>query len=1093
MSPPSLDHLEELRSRREAIRSCIAAAGGALAWFAEHFSQTGGIPLNAWHRSNRPSGREARTLGLAFDLWHAILRAERTLRLAPAPLPSRLTDAAKCVHDKLVELTHLGSGEELAVYARRLVSDEIYGTCNALSAAAVLRAEVFPERFKATPSYLAGHIMVAELRLARESAHGYRMGVGDPLPRMAVVSQSVHSLMLYVQHLRDRSQLFRRIQDEIENLEKLKAAAAGIPGKDKACSETLWNGHLRLAMARLGSACDECASLLLATRPFFQAWCNRLEANAHRGGAEIRWEDLEQTLRDAQAEARKPAEADPAEQQLAARDIAGRFCSDLAAAYAAAHQAVEHVLGDAGPTEYTALRAALTPLRDGLAKLEKIVLGGSPRGEYPSLADAAHFQFVEDLVARLSDQHGNLYSLTDFARDEVRKDVADGLRVVNQTYSLGVDTCDAETATAEKLAACVSATYCALAASPAGATVRRWWKRRAECYALRHGTAAGDGEEWIILRHRSFEAIVALRDALAAANTLTDAAEAFRDAADAEKQVADDVSALVKRLTNWCSLLGHQLLLAGRGGAAGVGDPHDLAAALWIAERLGEPWNERLEEEALALIQEMQRPDGSFGPAAPLYQNRGFAFYLPTASTIAVLARFATGGTRAPNTPALRARLQRWAPVLIRGAGFLTDSMVGRGRDAHAGAEDEGLAGWHTDRHPEAERIDCLATTEAVTALCRLDDALKWLINLEAAAEFKVEWPEPRWATAHATDLERGKEQLLLRVAQLIGWHRAQNDSYKAPPQRGARYHDEVVAHYAFVLYGPPGTGKTHFQSILAGELGWPLVTLTIGDFLHDGEDRLGRRTVDVFRRLAFLCNACIVFDEFDEMVADRGEKDVPRLPLLTAAILPLLATLREQARANGCIVTFTTNYLENIDRAAIRGGRVDESLLLMYPDYHSRVLLGLMQHDRPNAGCEWEPLRRAARQTAMCAYSDVAEYLKREMSGTSAATIPPKPAIDERYYDLGKADDRQMDTLRKLWKSIGPADVRTEWLGEHEREGWRKLADLFAGDAQDAKDATAKTDAVIPALAIAPADPLAGAAPEGSGITRSSSNAGSG
>lgn len=1083
MNPPSLDNLEELRSRREAIHSCIAAAGDTLAWFAEHFSQTGGIPLNAWHRSNRPFGREARTLGLAFDLWHAIFRAERTVRLTPAPLQSRLTDAGERVRRKLLDLTNCGKDEELPVYARRIISDEIYGTCNALSAAAVLRAEVFPERFEATPSYLAGHVVVAELRLARESAHGYRMG-GDPLPRLAVVSQSVHSLMLYVEHLRGRSELFRRIQDEIESLEKLRSAARGIPSRAQACSETLWNGHLRLAMARLASACDECASLLLATRPFFKEWHNRLEEEAYRSGAVIHWENIERTLLHARAKAQS-ALGDPAGQQLVARDNAWQFCTNLGTAYAEVSQAVKNVLGDAGPMDYAALCEALVPLQKGLAALEKIVLGGSPRGEYPSITDAAHFQFVEDLVARLSDRDGNLYSLADLAQDEVRMAVADALRVMNQTYSLRVDTGDAETATAEKLAACACVTYCALAASAAGATVRRWWERRADCYAVRSGTTGGGGEEWITLRHRSFEAIATLRSALASATTLSDAAEAFREAADAERQVADDVSALVKRLTKWCSLLGHQLLLAGRGGAAGVGDPHDLAAALWIAERIGEPWNERLEEEALALIQQMQRPDGSFGPAAPLYQNRGFAFYLPTASTIAVLARFATGGTRAPNTPALRARLQRWAPVLIEGAGFLTDSMVGHGRDAHARVEDTGLAGWHTDRHPEAERIDCLATTEAVTALCRLDDALKWLINLKAASEFKVEWPEPRWATAHATDLEKGKDQLLLRVAQLIGWHRAQTGSYKAPPQRGPRYHDEVVAHYAFVLYGPPGTGKTHFQSILAGELGWPLVTLTIGDFLHDGEDRLGRRTVDVFRRLAFLCNACIVFDEFDEMVADRGEKDVPRLPLLTAAILPLLATLREQARANGCIVTFTTNYLENIDRAAIRGGRVDESLLLMYPDYHSRMLLGLMQHDRPNAGCEWQPLRRAVRQTAMCAYSDVVAYLKREMSGIAGhgvGTNPPKAAIDERYYDMRKVDDRLKDTLAKLLHSIGPEDVQREWLGEHEE--WQKLWDLFAppsGGTQETTDIRPWPDTIISVPTIGPTDSPASGALEGS------------
>ena len=51
------------------------------------------------------------------------------------------------------------------------------------------------------------------------------------------------------------------------------------------------------------------------------------------------------------------------------------------------------------------------------------------------------------------------------------------------------------------------------------------------------------------------------------------------------------------------------------------------------------------------------------------------------------------------------------------------------------------LPGWHSDRNPERERIDCFTTTEAITALCRLDDALRWVINLETMNEFRTSWP----------------------------------------------------------------------------------------------------------------------------------------------------------------------------------------------------------------------------------------------------------------------------------------------------------------------------------------------------------------
>lgn len=1109
MTPPPLPDLEELRAQREQIRCCVADAGETLNWLAEHFSHSGGIPLYVWHRRDQPFGRKSRTLGLAFDLWHAILRAERTLRVTRPPLSARLQRAAEDVHQKLIGLTEVGDGDDLRAYGHRIGSDEIYGTFNALSAAAVLRAEIFPKRFPATPSYLAGHVLVAELRLARETANAYRVGAGAPFPRMAVVSQAVHSLMLYVEHLRKRASLFSRIREEIEGLQALKDVVDAMPpaagamihvgaialaGADAAppepgavpaldaippvaeavpppvdaispqvepisagvdatplrvdCPGTLWNGYLRIAMARLASACEECASLLLATHRFFDRWREHLENRAREDDEPVRWEHLEQTLADALVEVKKAfSRPDPNEPQQVARQHAADFCRELSDQYTRVHRALAAALAIDPKAGYRTRVGHLENLRQGLDALTHTMLGDTPRGECPSIVDAARYQFARELVDRFCDRGGRLYSAADLRGAEARNRLGSSLRVLNQTYSLGIDELK-EDHLPHNLAGCACKVLRALGDSRLGQHVLGWWERRMRCYAY----PSPGRKDWITLRHRSFEAIVHLRKGLAKSRNVADAARALGRAAEEETRVADEIAALVKELTDWCSLLGHQLLLSGRGGPAGGADAHELASALWIAERIGEPWSERLEEEALAAIAGLQLPDGSFGTVAPLYQNRGFAFYLPTASTIAVLARFATGGTQAPHTPRLRARLRRWAPVLIRGARFLTGTMVGHDPATRDAAGLTGLAGWHSDRHPEAERIDCMPTSEAVTALCRLDDALKWLINLEAAGEFRVDWPAPLWATARPTDLEQGPRQLLLKVAQLIGWHRAQNDPYKVAPQLGIRYHDDVVAHYAFVLFGPPGTGKTHFQSILAGELGWPLVTLTIGDFLHDGEDRLGRRAVDVFRRLSFLSNACIVFDEFDEMVADRG-KGGPGLPLLTAAILPLLANLREEAKNNGCLVTFTTNYMENIDRAAIRGGRVDEPILLMYPDYHSRLLLGLIRAARPckegdgrPAVVDWKRLASAAQDTAMCAYPDVVSYLGRVLGGAGGAGKPqaPKPAIDGGYYgDLERPDDRLKETLEALWKSIGPREVQDRWLETHTE--WRKLQALFA------------------------------------------------
>jgi len=1061
---PSPTNLTELSSLRALIQEQIARAGKTLIWFADQFARTGAIPLNIWRRLDRPFGREVQTLGLAFDVWHAMLRADRTLRLPESQMAERLREAARRVHDRLVTSTDVAPLERPEAYGRRVASDEIFGTFNAVSAAAVLRAEVYPERFQATPSYLAGHVLVAELSIAREVANTHKLrGIGERFPRLAVVSQGVHSLMLYVEHLEKRATLFTNIQEEILAVERLtKVVEDCAPGTAPEVAQ-LWNGHLRIAMARLASLCNDCGSLLLATKTFFEKWRDCLEERAH-SAEPVTLAHLSRTLTDALARARDDGFArhvsDRGDRQRAAFERTVTFCHGFAGQYEAVHGALAAVLTISPGENCLALIRHLLALKRGLEALEQTSLGGTAAGEYPSIRDAARFQFARMLVTQFSDDSGELCSLRDLTRPETRNRLRQNLRMLNVTYHLEVDEA-AKAGDDDDPARYACKLVRALGDSALGQNVLQWWQNHAKCYAsppleVFKGPTKdfpNPRDNWILLRHRSFEAIAALREALYGTPSLSTLADALATAAAEERRIGAAIRLLVRKLTDWCWLQGQQLLAAGRAGPSQAADAHELAAALWVADRIGEPWDETLEAEAAGVIRKLQWPDGSFGPSAPLYQNRGFTFYLPSASAIAVMARFATGGTRAPRTPHLQRRLHRWAPVLVRGAQFLSESMVGYDPLAPDVEAKRDLAGWHSDRHPETERIDCLTTTEAVTALCRLDDALKWLLNLEAVSEFQVEWPDPKWSSALATDTEKAEAQLLLTVARLRGWHRANSELYTVSPQLDSRYADyqDAVEHHAFVLFGPPGTGKTYFQKILAGELGWPLVTLTIGDFLRDGEDKVGRRAVEVFQRLSFLSNVCIVFDEFDEMIparGERGERSWPSPPLLTAAMLPLLATLRTEAKRNSCLVTFTTNYIENIDQAAIRGGRVDETILLMYPDYCSRLLLGLIaQAESKTAPCAWKRLVDAAVNSALCTQPDVVNYMGRVRDRGGAKDLKlPQTAIDWNYYgDLREVNQPLRDRLEELWRSIGTPKVRKRWLGNH--PGWTHLGEVLGNE----------------------------------------------
>lgn len=1064
---PIHDYVSELISLRAMGRHSVQQAAPTLVWFADQVTLRQRIPLNIWRRLDRPLPRESKTLGLAFDLWDAIQRVERTLRLSSPSLAGELRKKAGPLRTTLQELsTFPGDSQEVGedkgpeVCARRLVSDEVFGTFNALSAASVLRSEAFSERSVASPSYLAGHVVLAELKIARNLARAHSIsGIRERSPRLYVVAQAVHCLMSYVEHLRGRATAFDALAEQLKLVTRVNGAIEGTTGTPPPELDHVWDSHVRLAVTRLAPLCDTCASLILATRPFFEEWQHDLE-KLETTDRPLSSADLDGSLGLALAALAKAGVEACRVSQQAAFKASVDFCNQLSTQIRQVYDGLQAVFGISEKNSYGELIEKITRLEGSLDGLARTHLGGTQPGEYPTILDAARFQFARMLVRRFRDKNGLL--LDDRALDkapEKAQELTTRLNELRQTYRIGSG--PAPMGTTGKLEAI--RTIRALGESSMGRSVLEWWRNYDECYECPPSTAfegktPGEYPDadslWMSLRHRSFHAIADLTNQLISAKEVegaarfTRVADVLSEAARTERRIADRIEVQIKDVTQWCSGRGHQILLAGRNQMS-TADPIELASALWIAERINESWNERLEQQAFETISELQRTDGSFSAVAPLYHNRWFTFYLPSANVIALLARFVTAGADSPKRQALQARLRRWAPVLLKGARFLNETLVGGGPESDSDPDKRDWAGWHSDRHPEAERIDCLTTTEAVTALCRLDDAIKWLINLEIVGEFSVAWPDPIPSSSlMAVDGEAGRDQLQLKVAPLVRRFREYGERFN--PRRGPASDNRGVASHAFVFYGPPGTGKTFFQQIVAGELGWPVVTLTIGDFLHDGEDRVGRRAHEIFKRLSLLSNVCIVFDEFDEMVTARsrkGEQGWTGFPLLTATMLPLLTILRNNARSQCCVVSFTTNYIENIDQAATRVGRIDEAILLTYPDYSSRLLLGLMARATHEAThVNWELLCTIARDTALCSQPDVRAYIEESVKSGVDRVSRPKPPIDSTYYDGIDWAGRGAATagVERLFRSIGPDHVVATWLNDH--PSWRTTYERLRG-----------------------------------------------
>jgi len=1059
--------LERLVSLRKRIHESLKQSAQTLKWWSEHYQHNKRtIPLNVWKRLDRPLPKPSKTLGPVFDVWHAILRAERALRDAnDDELLGKLRETATKLVDQLPELKQSDSKTDRWALVRQFVSDEIYGTFNPLTAAAVLRSEVFPERSEATPSYLAGYVVLSELNVAlAESQAADITAMADRPPRLARIAPGVHSIMLYVEHLRRRAVLFNQIKEELEEYLRIETGLDTLDGRSLKPTQAV-DGYTRGMCQRLSGICDECARLLLAPRQFFETLANRL-ATLAAGEAPCARQQITWAIVEARNALRSPNTTQV--KQNAAHALSTDFVSELYNSIDQVSRQITELFPKRASLDanrpakthedYLPFRQKLAALLSSLNELQEIHLGLTEKDVYPSIRDAARFQFVKMLLSTFRNRQkgespNSIVGVDDLARNEEmhklsRAALYDHLHLLIETYKLDpspklIDAANFKNELpreqAQHLCAVSVSVFECLSDTRIIDGVKRWWGHYAECYSQNRF-------DWIKRRHDSFEAIEILTRELKSLGddgglrAPTDLAEpapfikTLEEAAKKEASIALAIEQRVKEVTQWVSQRGSSLLLKRT-----QADAHELAAALWIADRIGAPWAERLEEEAKEVIAKLQRDDGGFDTVSPLYQNRGFTFYLPSASTIALLASFATRGTKTPRLPEHQRRLRRWRGILEKGLQFLLDTMVGR--DSTLGTEGTENAGWYSDRHPERERIDLLATTEAVTALCRIDDALRWIINLDATVEFDVTWPDPPRGRI-PFDCRLGKDQLALKAARVVDEFRARTELYARPREKTKT----GSASRVFMFHGPPGTGKTFGQETIARDLGWPLVKLTISDFLYHGTDHVGRRAAEIFKQLGFLSRVCIVFDEFDEMVADRSMGK--GYPLLTAAMLPLLSALYDGARTRYCAVSFTTNYLENIDQAARRKGRVDDRILLLYPDFGARILLVVDRATRQNSELAVSTVTDIAVNTALCTWPDVCRYVEQRLEGEHPFT--PDRAVQPDYYgrldDNGRDDKRQKsEELEALSKCIGE-DILDEWLN-HAKE-WKPLLDNFVAPA---------------------------------------------
>lgn len=197
---------------------------------------------------------------------------------------------------------------------------------------------------------------------------------------------------------------------------------------------------------------------------------------------------------------------------------------------------------------------------------------------------------------------------------------------------------------------------------------------------------------------------------------------------------------------------------------------------------------------------------------------------------------------------------------------------------------------------------------------------------------------------------------------------------------------------YSMLLYGPPGTGKSTLAKLLADALAWPMITVTVSDFLGSGGAMVEARAKAIFQMLEAQADAVILFDEIDAFLLDRDSKfyreQETLFKFLTPGMLTKINDLRSAAKS---IFVIATNYANRIDPAIKRIGRIDRKLLLLPPNLERRKLMitkaiKAANDERPDGKKLNEPkddaVADAAKKADYLGWNDIKAALDRSIGG---------------------------------------------------------------------------------------------------------------